>query len=186
MCPGRGYSSSCVVGLIVSRVPMRVRCRQERPSLSARPTPARASRPPAATAARHISNGAHHAPSLCSLSRSALAMSDYRREEAINETRSRQTNEWIQEANDRFGAEHPMDEYRCECSDGQCVGVVSLTRPEYEAVRADGLRFFIALNHENPETRPPRRLARAVLDRGEASGRAGAHRARLRPTQEPD
>ena len=76
-------------------------------------------------------------------------MSDYRREEAINETRSRQTNEWIQEANDRFGAENLMDEYRCECSDGQCVGVVSLTRPEYEAVRADGLRFFIALNHEN-------------------------------------
>jgi hypothetical protein len=78
-------------------------------------------------------------------------MSDYRREEAINETRSRQTNEWIQEANDKFGAENLMDEYRCECSDGQCVGVVSLTRPEYEAVRADGLRFFIALNHENPE-----------------------------------
>ena len=78
-------------------------------------------------------------------------MSDYRREEAINETRSRQTNEWIQEANDRFGAENLMDEYRCECSDGQCAGVVSLTRPEYEAVRADGLWFFIALNHENPE-----------------------------------
>jgi hypothetical protein len=78
-------------------------------------------------------------------------MSDYRREEAINETRSRQTNEWIQEANDRFGAEHPMDEYRCECSDGQCGDIVSLTRPEYEAVRADGLRFVIALNHENPE-----------------------------------
>ena len=43
-------------------------------------------------------------------------MSDYRREEAINETRSRQTNEWIEAANDRFGAESPMDEYRCECS----------------------------------------------------------------------
>jgi hypothetical protein len=78
-------------------------------------------------------------------------MSDYRREEAISETRSRQTNEWIQEANDQFGAEHPMDEYQCECSDRQCVDVVSLTRQEYEAVRADGLRFFIAVDHENPE-----------------------------------
>ena len=29
--------------------------------------------------------------------------------------------------------------------------VVSLTRREYEAVRADGLRFIIAVNHENPE-----------------------------------
>ena len=44
---------------------------------------------------------------LAVVSRSALTMSDYRREEAINETRSRQTNEWIQEANDKFGAEHP-------------------------------------------------------------------------------
>ena len=78
-------------------------------------------------------------------------MSGYRREEAINETRSRQTNEWIEEANDKFGADHPMDEYQCECSDRQCVDVVSLTRVEYEDVRADGLRFFIAIDHENPE-----------------------------------
>ena len=78
-------------------------------------------------------------------------MSDYRREEAINETRSRQTNEWIQQANDDFGAENLMDEYRCECSDARCADVVSLTRPEYEAVRSDGLRFLIALDHENPE-----------------------------------
>ena len=48
-------------------------------------------------------------------------MSDYRREEAINETRARQTNEWIEEANDKFGGNHPMDEYRCECSDGGCA-----------------------------------------------------------------
>jgi hypothetical protein len=79
------------------------------------------------------------------------AMSDYRREEAINETRSRQTNEWIEAANDRFGADNPMDEYRCECSDGMCADVVSLTRVEYEAVRSDGLHFFIATHHENPE-----------------------------------
>jgi hypothetical protein len=78
-------------------------------------------------------------------------MSDYRRQEAINETRSRQTNEWIEAANDTFGADNPMDEYRCECSDVACTAVVSLTRAEYEAVRANGLRFFIATHHENPE-----------------------------------
>ncbi len=78
-------------------------------------------------------------------------MSDYRREEAINETRSRQTNEWIEAANDRFGAKSAMDEYRCECSNMLCAEIVSLTRMEYEAVRADGLRFFIATDHENPE-----------------------------------
>jgi hypothetical protein len=80
-----------------------------------------------------------------------LAMSDYRREEAINETRSRQTNEWIEEANDSFGARNVMDEYQCECSDVLCASIVSLTRIEYEAIRADGLRFFIATHHENPE-----------------------------------
>ncbi|MGZ6545417.1 MAG: hypothetical protein ACXVEI_08915 [Actinomycetota bacterium] len=78
-------------------------------------------------------------------------MSDYRREEAINETRSRQTNEWTEAANDRFGADNPMDEYRCECSDHMCADVVSLTRVEYEDVRSDGLNFFIATHHENPE-----------------------------------
>jgi hypothetical protein len=92
-------------------------------------------------------NGAHHAAPFAPRS----AMSDYRREEAINETRSRQTNEWIQQANDRFGADRAMDEYRCECSDGDCADVLSLTRAEYEAVRADGLRFIIATHHENPE-----------------------------------
>lgn len=29
--------------------------------------------------------------------------------------------------------------------------MVSLTRNEYEAVRTDGLRFIIAIDHENPE-----------------------------------
>ena len=85
------------------------------------------------------------------VSRSALAMSDYRREEAINETRSRQTNEWIEAANDRFGADNPMDEYRCECSDSMCADVVSLTRIEYEAVRADGCGSSSPTHHENPE-----------------------------------
>jgi hypothetical protein len=34
---------------------------------------------------------------------------------------------------------------------GVCTSVVSLTRNEYEAVRTDGLRFIIAIDHENPE-----------------------------------
>jgi hypothetical protein len=83
--------------------------------------------------------------------RDTRGSSDYGREEAINETRSRQTNEWIEEANDSFGAASAMDEYRCECSDGVCSAIVSLTRVEYEAVRAEGLRFLIAAHHENPE-----------------------------------
>ena len=88
---------------------------------------------------------------LGSLSRSALAMSDYRREEAINETRSRQTNEWIQEANDQIRRrERSWTSIGASAATGQCAGVVSLTRPEYEAVRADGLRFFIAPRPREP------------------------------------
>jgi ferredoxin len=40
---------------------------------------------------------------------------------------------------------------RCECGDAGCVACVSLTRAEYEAVRAYGSRFAVGVNHENPE-----------------------------------
>jgi hypothetical protein len=40
---------------------------------------------------------------------------------------------------------------RCECGDAGCVACVSLTRAEYEAVRAYGSHFAVGLNHENPE-----------------------------------
>jgi hypothetical protein len=44
-----------------------------------------------------------------------------------------------------------MDVYLCECSDRLCTEPISLTRAEYEAIRAVAVRFAIALNHENPE-----------------------------------
>jgi hypothetical protein len=40
---------------------------------------------------------------------------------------------------------------RCECDDEACRVCVSLTRAEYEAVRAYGSRFVVGINHENPE-----------------------------------
>jgi hypothetical protein len=79
-------------------------------------------------------------------------MVDWRDQEATNETVFREMNEWTLEANDaRFGAERPPDVYLCECSDRRCTQPISLTRREYEAVRAVGVRFAIALDHENPE-----------------------------------
>lgn len=42
-------------------------------------------------------------------------------------------------------------EYVCECSAPDCKSTISLTRSEYEWVRADGRRFVICANHENPE-----------------------------------
>jgi hypothetical protein len=48
--------------------------------------------------------------------------------------------------------EHASTEvYVCECSDPLCSVRISLTRPEYEAVRGYPTRFAIATDHENPE-----------------------------------
>lgn len=79
-------------------------------------------------------------------------MPDYREQEARNETVFREMNEWTEEGNDaRSGAHNAMDTYVCECSDRRCTDPISLTRAEYEAIRAEPVRFAIALNHENPE-----------------------------------
>ncbi len=39
---------------------------------------------------------------------------------------------------------------RCECDDPACEALLSATHAEYEAVRASGSRFLIAVDHENP------------------------------------
>ena len=57
-------------------------------------------------------------------------MSDWRGKEAINETIFREMNEW---------------------TDRGCTEPIRLTRLEYESIRAEPLRFAVALNHESPE-----------------------------------
>jgi hypothetical protein len=78
-------------------------------------------------------------------------VTDWRADEVRNEVRSRSTNEWIEATHDSFGGSNDLDRYLCECSDATCGSTVALTRPEYEAVRADGHLFVIRLHHENPE-----------------------------------
>lgn len=78
-------------------------------------------------------------------------MNDWRHVEVLNEVQSRRTNEWIEAANDSLGEAHPTDRYLCECSDGSCTSIVTLTRAEYEIVRSDGVQFAITIDHENPE-----------------------------------
>ena len=68
----------------------------------------------------------------------------------MNEVEARRRNEWIEETNDSYGDCAAADDYACECSDAGCTVTVSLTRVEYEAVRANGTHFAIAFNHENP------------------------------------
>ena len=79
-------------------------------------------------------------------------VTDWREQEAVNQTVFREMNEWTLEDNDaRLGLDRPSDAYLCECSDRRCTEPIRLTRAEYEAVRAVGVRFAIALRHENPE-----------------------------------
>jgi hypothetical protein len=81
-----------------------------------------------------------------------MQVSNWRDQEATNETIFREMNEWTEEEIDgRLGMERPIDRYLCECSDRGCTEPIDLTRAEYEAVREVPVRFAIALNHENPE-----------------------------------
>ena len=86
------------------------------------------------------------------MKRSLHPMSDWRDQEAANQTIFREMNEWTEERNDeRVGIGPRVDAYLCECSDRRCTEPILLTRPEYESVRAEAVRFAIALDHENPE-----------------------------------
>jgi hypothetical protein len=76
-------------------------------------------------------------------------MIDWREQEVVNETRSREINEWIDESNKSSpGVAEP---FVCECSDGACMSTITLTHLEYEEVRADGTHFAIATDHETPD-----------------------------------
>lgn len=77
-------------------------------------------------------------------------MSDWREREVRNETRTRELNEWIDEANQGSGG-MTRSPYMCECSDDACKSRIVLTHGEYEEVRAHGTFFAIALDHESPD-----------------------------------
>ena len=78
-------------------------------------------------------------------------MTDWRKQEVHNETRSRDRNEWIEDIRGVIGDDATTDVYVCECGDATCRARIMLTKPEYEAVRGYSTRFAIAADHENPE-----------------------------------
>lgn len=78
-------------------------------------------------------------------------MEGWQRREVENETRFREINEWIQARNDDRAVHVPEDLFVCECGDKGCADPISLTRGEYEAVRAEPTHFALAIDHENPE-----------------------------------
>lgn len=77
-------------------------------------------------------------------------MADYLEQEATNQTVFREMNEWTAELITTADGDE-MHVFLCECSDARCTRPISLTYPEYEAARAEPIRFVIAVNHENPE-----------------------------------
>jgi hypothetical protein len=78
-------------------------------------------------------------------------MSDWRDQEATNETIFREMNEWSEEASASASPLVAENWYLCECSDRRCTEPILMTHEEYESIRAIPIRFAIALNHENPE-----------------------------------
>jgi hypothetical protein len=64
----------------------------------------------------------------------------------------------VRDANERISAKpEPTDQpdrthrFDCECDDAACRETVSLTKREYESVRASPTRFLIMADHEDPQ-----------------------------------
>jgi hypothetical protein len=79
-------------------------------------------------------------------------LADDAREERLakNEVLFRTVNEAIEQQALRFGG---IDEYEfiCECGSRNCLDRITLTLRQYEHIRADGTRFFVAPGHANVE-----------------------------------
>lgn len=79
-------------------------------------------------------------------------MIDRHESEARNGPHFRALNEWTMQQN-LVRPDQPWihDAYLCECGDRRCTEPVLLSRVEYESIRAEPIRFVVAVHHENPE-----------------------------------
>jgi hypothetical protein len=69
----------------------------------------------------------------------------------MNEAVFRAVNERIQEVANAFQlTTEPLD-LICECGDAQCTERITLTREDYENLRADPHRFAVAPGHDAPD-----------------------------------
>ena len=66
---------------------------------------------------------------------------------AKNETFFREVNEQAEQEITSWGEQR----FFCECSARGCVDRITLTKPEYEHVRAESDQFFVVPGHENAE-----------------------------------
>jgi hypothetical protein len=68
-----------------------------------------------------------------------------------HEASVREVNEQIRRVHDVLGQDGSDEAVVCECGNAVCEKEPTLSRAEYEAVRAHTRRFLIALDYENPE-----------------------------------
>ena len=72
---------------------------------------------------------------------------------AVNHGLFREVNERVRELNEGFSLVLPLGEWICECANDACVERIEFSANEYEVVRRDSARFFVAptIEHVWPE-----------------------------------
>jgi hypothetical protein len=75
------------------------------------------------------------------------------REERIglNEAVFREVNERIEQVAETFNLQEEQLDLLCECGRAECVERITLTRAEYEHVRAESHLFAIRPGHDEPD-----------------------------------
>jgi len=66
---------------------------------------------------------------------------------AHNEALFRDANESVRAVQEDLGMPDGLMPFLCECNDPQCRTIVRLTTVEYEEIRAEPTRFFLAPGH---------------------------------------
>jgi hypothetical protein len=82
-----------------------------------------------------------------------VSTTDHRRERqtkaAKNQALFREINERVKDLNEGFSLVAPVGEWLCECANDTCTERVSMTADEYEAIRQEATRFFVAPDDEH-------------------------------------
>jgi hypothetical protein len=82
-----------------------------------------------------------------------MAVSEESRERQVraaqNQSLFREINERVKDLNEGFSLVLPIGEWVCECANETCTERISLSAQEYEAIRSDGVRFFVAPGEEH-------------------------------------
>lgn len=77
---------------------------------------------------------------------------DLQRERAArNQAICRDVNERIDELNERFGGDHAVPHYLCECLDLTCGQLLAIPHDEYLRIRRNPIEFLVLDGHEDPQ-----------------------------------